>query len=191
MDIVINFFKSIDGIPYYIILVVNTILIFAIIGYLGEKSNEELMKLGMDTTLPNKDEDNHMRQKPVQVASSSVGLSIPKVSATAVPNPQVNSIPTPNVTPAVGQNVNSNIPVGLNVSNGPIQPTVNAAMNPNNGVNMPSMQTNPSPIISPVPLQNMNQASNPAVPSNSNIQTNEKAPGVLIINSPTSNKDIK
>lgn len=52
MDI-ISFFRDIDGVLYYIILVVNAILIFAIIGYLGEKNNEKIVKMGMNTQAPN------------------------------------------------------------------------------------------------------------------------------------------
>ena len=43
MDFIIDFFIGIDGWLYYTILVINTILIFAIIGYLGEKNNEQLL----------------------------------------------------------------------------------------------------------------------------------------------------
>ncbi|MBQ7136470.1 MAG: hypothetical protein IJO43_00650 [Bacilli bacterium] len=53
MDFIIDFFIGIDGWLYYTILVINTILIFAIIGYLGEKNNEQLLKVGMAVSSPN------------------------------------------------------------------------------------------------------------------------------------------
>ena len=49
MDFIIEFFRGIDGWPYYIMLIINTILIFAIIGYLGEKNEQLLLKYNMNT----------------------------------------------------------------------------------------------------------------------------------------------
>lgn len=176
MDIIISFFRNIDGWPYYIILVVNAILIFAIIGYLAEKNNEQLMKLGMNTDVPNLNNSNANVTVSPQVNQSN-GLSIPKVAPTLVNNPQPLSANPNNIapnqpvippTPATGTPVVQN-PIPVN----------------NGGVN-PSFNNNS------VPLQNLNQNQNSVItPTNNAIDPNEKAPAVLVINSNSSNKDVK
>ena len=135
MDI-IDFFRSIDGVTYYVILVVNAILIFAIIGYLGEKNNEKYVKMNdsMGEQLP----QNNFNFNDTANESHSA-MNIPTVSATMVNNPNVSN-----------QDVNLN--------------SLNSAQN------VP-YATGPSNAV-----KDMNE-----------IDPNEKAPAVLIINSDNTN----
>lgn len=169
MDIV-SFFRGIDGWVYYTILVVNTILIFAIIGYLGEKKNEQLMKLGMNTDVPNLNNgamNLTSTKNPPQAQSG--GLSIPKVAATqVVSEPQVMSNNYPN-QPAISSQPLGQVPVSS--PNAGINSTVN-----NNAIPLQNLNTNQKPIIKP---------------EDNNIDPNEKAPAVLVINSNPNNKDVK
>lgn len=146
MEIIIDFFRGIDGWPYYTILVVNTILIFAIIGYLGDKNNEQLIKMGMDTKTPEL-KNGAMNLTPVHSASVQKEATIPQVSPTQITNSQVV---TNNVAvPSENKNVNNTIPI-------------------------------------------INQNASAQVNSiNNEIDPNEKAPSVLVINSSDINKDAK
>lgn len=128
MDLIINFFKSIDGIPYYIMVVVNAILIFAIIGYLGEKNNEKILKMSMNVGPSNLKSGtmnlNVTHSSPVPTAS------IPQVAATQVQQ----AVPVNNsVNSNVVNNTNNPIPVVSNnqVVNNPI-PTINNTQNNEN-----------------------------------------------------------
>lgn len=177
MDFIISFFRNIDGPLYYSILVVNTILIFAIIGYLGEKNNEQMMKFGMNTNMDmSKNGTLNLNTKPVQPVKEVA--SIPKVAATAVSNP-----------------LNQNIAV----SNQTIQQPINNQIANQGAIAQPQ----PMPVQTPVALQQVNMSqpvqtnvvtptANGAVqnfnnvqqtPINNEINPNEKAPAVLIINS--------
>jgi len=141
MDI-IDFFRSIDGVTYYVILVVNTILIFAIIGYLGEKNNEKYVKIN----------DNIGEQLPQSNFNfndsnneSHSTMNIPTVSATMVNNSN-----------HMGNNNLSNQDSNLNNFNS--VSGVTAGINSSNAI------------------ADMNE-----------IDPNEKAPAVLIINSDNTN----
>lgn len=181
MDI-ISFFRSIDGWLYYTILVVNTILIFAIIGYIGEKSNEQMIKLGMNTKTPDL-KNGAMNLTPTTAPSSSVStnISIPKVAPTTInkeqPKASLNRTQVAN-----GQNI-ATPPVNTNMSQNNLQSS--AIPINNNGTAIPN--TNGS-----IPLQNFNNDSRPIIkPEDNNVDPNEKAPAVLIINSPVDSKDMK
>lgn len=168
MDVIISFFRDIDGWPYYIMLVVNTILIFAIIGYLAEKNSEELMKFGMNTSAPEAN-NGTLNMTPTQTSTVTTGLSIPKVAATvASANPQVSNVQSPN-TGAVNQVVS------------PTQNVSAAVPNPVNVANSNSVLP-----------QNMGVVSQSAT-AQAQVGNNatEQAPNVLIINSPNGNKDVK
>ena len=170
MDI-IAFFSNIDGWLYYTIVVVNTILIFAIIGYLGEKKNEEMMKYNMNTDV-SASNNLQVSSHTNQTSNTQMIASIPKVAATAANGHKVISHTTQN---AVSSNV-MNQPV--------ISPQLSVASNSNQqNVIVPSINGS-------VSLQNANQ-----VPSNNTSQnvktTNESVPAVLIINTNSTNKDAK
>ena len=157
MDI-ISFFRGIDGLPYYLILVVNTILIFAIIGYLGEKNNEKYVKLGAKTDLPN--------------YNGTVNLNL-------VTTPKQNSVSIPTVAPTMVNNQ------GLDnvVANNNGQPIVTGVVDANVGTNISNqngMFVNNGAIN--------NNSTQPIVrPEDNAIDPNEKAPAVLVINSDNTN----
>lgn len=183
MDFIIDFFKSIDGIPYYIMLVVNAILIFAIIGYLGEKNNEELMKLGMNTTTT-----PDVKNGETNLATNEGSTPIPVASPTAIPTvaptmSNANNVQSNNQSIPL-QQLNSNNQVNQQVVNQPIINTQSIPNQNNNGI----------PVNNLVPIQSANQVGN-QIPVNSPIDNtvdpNEKAPALLIINSTDSNKDAK
>jgi len=164
MEFIIDFFRGIDGWPYYIMLVVNTILIFAIIGYLGEKNNEQLLKLSTNAGTSNL-KSGTMNLTPVHSSPSHNDANIPKVEATPITNSQ-------------------NVSVANNV-----QPTSPILTNqPANGT---APVVNQSPVAnSPIPT--INQAVKPIIrPEDNEVDPNEKAPAVLIINSSDNNKDVK
>ncbi len=146
MDFLIDFFRGIDGPLYYSILVVNTILIFAIIGYLGEKSNEQLMKANINTEV-NMGSANTLNMNVTKPVSTTSVTSIPKVSAT----------PVSRTMPAQAQPFNNNQPV-----------------------------TNPQVTSNAVPLQNLNNQ--PTVNASNQVNPQEKAPAVLVINSNNNSK---
>lgn len=85
---VITFFSSIDGIPYYLMLVVNVILIFAILGYLGDKNNEKYEMLGSKSDLPNTNGTVNLNTVTTPRQSES---SIPVVGPTVVNNNQLEN----------------------------------------------------------------------------------------------------
>lgn len=134
MDI-ISFFRNIDGTLYYVILVVNTILIFAILGYLGEKNNQKFIKMGLDVPSPNNSKSFDFSSVTTEKHNST---NIPTVMATAVSNNKfMEEIPN---------NTGSAIPVELNnqnfsngIQNNP--PVINAS----NGVNQPMINNEPDP----------------------------------------------
>ena len=151
MDFIIDFFIGIDGWIYYTMLVVNTILIFAIIGYLGEKKNEEILKLSMNMDSTDL-KSGTMNLNPGNINNST---SIPTVSAT-----QANS--------AMPSSINNN-------------PNIN-----------PIPATQPAQGVSNSSSVPLNQVATPVnKPINNEIDPNEKAPAVLIINSPNNNQDVK
>lgn len=158
---VIAFFRSIDGIPYYVLLVVNTILIFAIIGYLGEKNNQKIIKIGLSTPTPNN--------------GGAMDFSAPVT-------PAHNNIEMPTVAPTV---VSSNLQdTGIysnnhNISANNEEPAMPIAVNQNPNVNGPVGMVNTTQNIIP------NSASQPQI--NNEIDQNEKVPAVLVINSQNTN----
>ena len=164
MEFIIDFFRSIDGWPYYIMLVVNAILIFAIIGYLGEKNNEQLLKLSTNAGTSNL-KSGTMNLTPVHSSPSHNDANIPKVAATPTTNTQNVAAPN-NVQPAS--------PILNNQSASGTVPVVNQA----------------PAVTSPIPT--INQAAKPIIrPEDNEVDPNEKAPAVLIINSSDNNKDVK
>lgn len=205
VDFIISFFRdTIDGWVYYVILVVNTILIFAIIGYLGEKKNAELLKFGMNTSTPtyNNGTVDLSVSSSNAISSSSV---IPQLSRTmannvnpnAIPNVNNatvnNTMPSPNNTvgsPSIGNSIPTINNVNVGVPNTPLQPINNSIPTINNGssvvnsadVNVSSQVAMPTPTVSLTPEINQPQGVD---------STKEQAPGILVINSNTSNQDIK
>lgn len=179
MDFIISFFRNIDGPLYYSILVVNTILIFAIIGYLGEKNNEQMMKFGMNTNMDmSKNGALNLNTKPVQPVKEVA--SIPKVAATAVPNPLNQNVAVNNQT--VQQPINNQIPnQSVIVQPKPMPVPTPVAPQPVN-MSQPVQANVVTPTVNgAVPLQNFNNVQQ--TPVNNAINPNEKAPAVLIINS--------
>lgn len=169
MDIVITFFRDIDGWVYYVMLVVNTILIFAIIGYLGEKSNEQLMKFSMNTnTLSNDSNGNGINLNAPKTNVSSE-LAIPKVTATATSS-----------NGAATQSSSINQTVVNQVQNNP-------QLASNNSVN--------NPVTNAMPIPNVVSAQSNVVASSSPVNdinlSAENVPAVLVINSSDSQKDVK
>jgi len=156
MDI-ISFFRNIDGTLYYVILVVNTILIFAILGYLGEKNNQKFIKMGLDVPSPNNSKSFDFSSVTTEKHNST---NIPTVMATAVSNNKfIEEIPN---------NTGSALPVDLNnqnassgIQNNPPVTNNQSAINTSNGVNQPMINNEPDP--------------------------NEKAPAILVINSDNTN----
>ena len=130
MDFIINFFTGIDGWIYYTILVVNTILIFAIIGYMGEKNNEQLLKASMSVGNSN-------------IKSGATNLTPTSVSAmntgAQAPSPVTAPISQNNVVPPV-QAVNSqqiSLPNNMQgVPTGSTQSVATTIQNPNTNVNV-------------------------------------------------------
>ncbi len=163
MDIV-DFFRSIDGIPYYLMLVVNAILIFAIIGYLGEKNNEKYVKLGMKTNLLNS--NGTVNLNPITTPKHS-STSIPTVAPTMANNQGVDNVVTANnnVQSIVANVTDPN--VGINMANQNSTFVNNGAINNNNN--------------------NINSTQAIVRPEDNDIDPNEKAPAVLVINSNNTN----
>lgn len=181
MDI-ISFFRNIDGWLYYSILVVNTILIFAIIGYIGEKSNDQMIKIGMNKkTTDLKNDAMNLTSAPATSSSVSTNISIPKVAPTTINKEQPMS--SSNNNQAVNSQQTATQLFNTNISQNNLQSS--AVPVNNNGDAIPN--TNGS-----IPLQNFNNDSRPIIkPEDNNVSPNEKAPAVLIINSPVDSKDIK
>ena len=147
MDI-IDFFRSIDGILYYVILVTNTILIFAIIGYLGDKGNEKYLKMSNVSQVP---VDNDLLNFNSTTKHSNA--SIPTVAPTMINN-----------TPMYNQN-NNNQPQNVEPSLSNANPLINNTVdNINSNNNLPTVN-----------------------PKDNEIDPNEKAPAVLVINSSNTN----
>ncbi len=173
MDFLIDFFREIDGPLYYSILVVNTILIFAIIGYLGEKSNEQLMKANINTEVNMGGANTLNMNTPKPVNTTNVA-SIPKVSATPV------SRTAPNQTQPLQQSMGQ---INSNVSTPNVNQTPKAQVQPFNN-NQPV--TNPQVTSNAVPLQNLNNQ--PTANAGNQVNPQEKAPAVLVINSNNNSK---
>lgn len=173
MDFLIDFFRGIDGPLYYSILVVNTILIFAIIGYLGEKSNEQLMKANINTEV-NMGGANTLNMNVTKPVSTTSVTSIPKVSATPV------SRTMPVQTQPSQQNMGQ---MNSNVSTPNVNQTPQRQAQPFNN-NQPV--TNLQVTSNAVPLQNLNNQ--PTVNANNQVNPQEKAPAVLVINSNNNSK---
>ena len=174
MDFIIDFFKGIDGIAYYIILVVNTILIFAIIGYLGEKNNEKILKMSMNATGVNSS-NQPIGNTPVSNANTNNnqgGVSIPKVAATQV-NIHQNEQSTTQQNISVSNGLNNDSIAQPSVINNQLQPNLTS-----------TSMTNNSQILS------NNVSNQPGVirAEDNEVDPNEKAPAVLIINSNNNNK---
>jgi len=159
MDI-ISFFRSIDGILYYILLVTNTILIFAIIGYLGEKNNEKFNNVGINTTsTPNPGGEFNLDTASVEKRSDA---SIPTVAPTMASTQTLGNISNG----VIGQNnANPNSRPNIGVQNGVF--VNNGAIN-----NMSNNMNMTQPIIRP---------------EDNEVDPNEKAPAVLVINSDNTN----
>lgn len=104
MDI-ISFFRNIDGPIYFIMLGVNTILILAIIGYLGEKNNEKFVKMSMQT--PTTSNLNGAINLNVVTKPNHSDATIPTVAPTMANVPVDNN--------AAQQEINNNLPTN-NVS---------------------------------------------------------------------------
>lgn len=165
MDFIINFFKSIDGIPYYIILVVNTILIFAIIGYLGEKNNDKLVKMSMEMGESN-------------LKSGTMNLNITHTSTHS-------NAAIPTVAPTQVENVSTNMNVQSVVGDAPAIGIVHNEAGVSNVTVSPA--SNPQPMNFP-----NNQVGQPIIrPEDNEVDPNEKAPSVLVINSSDMNNDAK
>ena len=168
MDFIIDFFRSIDGVLYYIILIVNTILIFAIIGYLGEKNNEKLLKMSMAMGESNlKSGTMNLSITHTSTHSNSV---IPTVEATQMENmPNADMISNfSGSAPAVGITQNEQVipNVVLNQQSGVV----------NNQPNNTFVNPSEKPVIRP---------------EDNEVDPNEKAPSVLIINSSDVNNGAK
>lgn len=118
MDFIIEFFRGIDGWVYYTVLVINTILIFAIIGYLGEKNEQQLLKYNINTDVPNPNNGAMNMNVPKQNLENSNSSTIPKISATTVKT--------------TNQNVSNNSNATLN----------NPVQNNQNMVNQPAVNVN-------------------------------------------------
>ncbi len=182
MDFIINFFRGIDGITYYVVLVVNTILIFAIIGYLGEKNNEKILKMSMNTTgvNPSNQPINNNPTSNISSNNNQGGIAIPKVAPTQA-NVASNPQPVASIQNAqLNNSVNNNVSIATPGNNIPVNNTINSSV-PNN-------QT----VQSQQALQG-NIANQPPIirPEDNEVNPNEKAPAVLIINSNNNDKDIK
>lgn len=173
MDI-ISFFRGIDGGLYYVVLAVNTILIFAIIGYLGEKNNQKLIKMSMDTPTPNV---NKGLDFSTTVQEKHGNLEMPTVAATPKENIPISNNATMVTQMAVMNNsqaiYNANVmnqAIPNNLNNQQINNAVqNGVTNINNQPQMPINNTTNGPSI------------------NNEIDPNEKAPAVLVINSDNTN----
>ena len=159
MDI-IDFFRSIDGVTYYVLLFVNAILIFAIIGYLGEKNNQKLIKMGLNTPAPN---NSGAMDFSTTVTQKHNDIAMPVVSATTASNV---------VTPNSNINTISTVNNGAAYNNQGVTNQINNQIPNNSGVVIPganNQQTMPMDVNQP-------QITN-------EIDPNEKAPAVLVINS--------
>lgn len=119
MDFIIEFFRGIDGWPYYIMLIINTILIFAIIGYLGEKNEQLLLKYNMNIDVSSSNNGAMNMNAPKQNPKNSNSSVIPKVSATAVKTTNQNV--SNNTNAALNNSVQNNQNIGnqpaVNVNN--------------------------------------------------------------------------
>lgn len=182
MDLIISFFRDIDGILYYVILVVNTILIFAIIGYLGDKNNEKILQMSMNTNgvNPSNQPINNNTIPNVNNSNNHGGLAIPKVAPTQA-NVASNPQPVASIqNTQLNNSVNNNASIATPGNNIPVNNTINSSV-PNN-------QT----VKSQQALQG-NIANQPPIirPEDNEVDPNEKAPAVLIINSNNNDKDIK
>jgi len=165
VDFIIDFFRSIDGISYYIILVVNTILIFAIIGYLGEKNNENLLKLSVAQGQSNL-KSGTMNLNITHAATHSTA-TIPTVAATQVErvSDNTNVASVTGDTPAIG--------IVPNVQSNPVISTVPIANS------------------QPVNVDNTSGRQTIIRPEDNEVDPNEKAPSVLVINSSDMNNGAK
>ena len=182
MDLIISFFRDIDGILYYVILVVNTILILAIIGYLGDKNNEKILQMSMNTNgvNPSNQPINNNTTSNVNSSNNHGGLAIPKVAPTQA-NVASNPQPVASIqNTQLNNSVNNNASIATPGNNIPVNNTINSSV-PNN-------QT----VQSQQALQG-NIANQPPIirPEDNEVDPNEKAPAVLIINSNNNDKDIK
>ncbi len=183
MDFVIFFFRDmIDGWIYYTLLVVNIILILAIIGYMGDRKNAELLKMSMNTVSPSISNGTVNLNSMSSTSNSTVTTpaTIPKVAPTTV-MPQPQNIPNNNPAPSfnvVQPTMNSNGSIGPNI------PLQNIGGNINNQVNnqqptMPNVQ-NQRPLGTNTAI-GINNNQNAPTPNN------QPTP-VLIINSNGSNQ---
>lgn len=179
MDI-IDFFRSIDGVLYYVLLAVNTILIFAIIGYLGEQNNKKIMQMSFNTSIPNNSGTKDFSMPETQKHSD---MPIPTVAPTTVNN-NVPSEVTPNnlvvpnvaiqtVTPVIANaNTNSNPGVMIN------------SVNSTNTLPVTNQNSIPTPQVMPNQInQNVMTVNDNPPQVNNEISSTEKAPTVLVINS--------
>jgi len=185
MDFIIDFFRGIDGWFYYIMLVFNTIFIFAIIGYLGDMNNDELLNASMNMGGPDIKGDS-MNLNSVRSTPTHNNASIPTVSATPVQNNQNNI--------ATQQPVSQPVVPFVNPSVASVPQNTNTNVN-NVPVNNSTVPSSPIPVTNPVapsaPIPTTNSAQAVIQQENNVVDTNEKAPAVLVINSSDMNKDVK
>ena len=179
MDI-IDFFRSIDGVVYYVMLAVNTILIFAIIGYLGEQNNKKLIQMSRNTPVHN---NKGGMDFSTPVTGRHNDIAMPTVAPTASNNLQVagNNLDVPN------NNMGPAIAVG-------VAPIPNQNVQPIPNMVQPMMTTGTSPVantnvqVMPNTMnQNVMGSSTNQPQINNEIDPNEKAPAVLVINSQNTN----
>lgn len=127
MEFIIDFFMGIDGVLYYVMAVVNLILIFAIIGYLAERNEKEMLRLARENapvpTVPSAPLKNEVRRPSV---------SIPMISPTQVTSP-VNASPVPNNGVGMNNSVSPNM-VASQVNPSQVGFNNNVFVQPNNTV---------------------------------------------------------
>jgi len=90
MEFIIDFFMGIDGVLYYVMAVVNLILIFAIIGYLAERNEKEMLRLARENapvpTAPSTPLKNEVRRPSVSIPVMAPTQASSTVNVTHVPN---------------------------------------------------------------------------------------------------------
>lgn len=172
MDI-IDFFRSIDGIPYYVMLIVNTILIFAIIGYLGEKSNDKYVNMELKNNVP---DPGTVNLNPL-IGDNHSNVNIPTVAKTAVDN-QVENVVSSSLQNGIIPNVNSQVTMASNINQ-----NIMPSMNNQNVIATSDLNGNVNNQINS--LEPVNQQV--IKPEDNDVDPNEKAPTVLVINSSNTN----
>ncbi len=178
MDFIIVFFRDmIDGWVYYTVLVVNTILILAIIGYLGDKKNAEIIKMGMNTGTPT------FNNGTVDLSS---GLNNNNVDS-------ANNQSAPSVIPQLSAMVNPNANPQMTTQNSPINNLNSPQVNNTASIpNVVQSTVTPMNISSPLPKNDVpitgeinpvpNQSNSPSAPVKEQGNVN---PGFMIVDENT------